>query len=233
MHFSETMKSLSTIGLGFVFSFILGGCKTDHANNDMQLNNEIDSVSYSLGLSVAQNAKDQGFEELNSAALTKAFDDVFEECTPAIDLSQATIRLRDYYQKRFAVKIEEDKKAEKEFLNKNKRKTGVITLPSGLQYKVITQRAGEIPSYFDIVTAHYQGTTPDGKVIESSLATGEPSTFAVKGVIKGLQEALQLMPEGSKWQLFIPSDLAYGPKGSSKVEPNTTLFFEVELLSIY
>jgi FKBP-type peptidyl-prolyl cis-trans isomerase FklB len=119
------------------------------------------------------------------------------------------------------------------FLAENKKKKGVVTLPSGLQYRVITAGTGKIPKVTDTVTTHYRGTLIDGTEFDSSYKRGEPASFPVNGVVKGWTEALQLMKVGSKWQLFIPSNLAYGPQGAGQViGPNATLIFEIELLSI-
>jgi FKBP-type peptidyl-prolyl cis-trans isomerase len=119
------------------------------------------------------------------------------------------------------------------FLAENKKKEGVVTLPSGLQYKVITAGTGKKPKATDTVTTQYRGTLIDGTEFDSSYKRGQPTTFPVAGVITGWTEALQLMPVGSKWQLFIPSNLAYGPRGAGHlIGPNATLVFEVELLSI-
>ena len=130
---------------------------------------------------------------------------------------------------------EASKKVGEEFLAANKAKEGVVTLPSGLQYKILTEGTGPKPAATDTVSCNYRGTLLDGKEFDSSYKRGQPLSIQVKGVIKGWTEALQLMPVGSKWQLFIPSDLAYGDRGAdprSGIGPGATLIFEVELLSI-
>ncbi len=228
------MKSLSTIGLGFFLSFFLGCEKAMDPHTNVPIIDEIDSISYSVGLLAAQSAKAQGFEEIDLRVLEKAVNDVFCDSTLLVDFAHAKYLLQSYAQKRFMAQQEERKRQETLFLERNKTKKGVISLPSGLQYKVITQGTGEKPSYFDQVAAHLHGETQDGAVIQSSLDE-DPPTFRVRGTPPGLQEALQLMPVGSKWQLFVPSHLGYGSRGSvsAGVEPNTLLIFEVELLSIY
>ena len=119
------------------------------------------------------------------------------------------------------------------FLKANKEKEGVVTLPSGLQYQVLTEGSGEKPTLSSNVTTHYHGTTIDGNVFDSSVQRGQPASFPVSGVIKGWTEALQLMPVGSKWRLFIPSELAYGERGAGDaIGPHSTLIFDVELLGI-
>ena len=128
---------------------------------------------------------------------------------------------------------EKNRKAGEAFLAENKKKEGVKTLPSGLQYKVIKEGTGKVPKATDTVTTNYRGTLIDGTEFDSSYKRGQPATFPVNGVIKGWTEALQLMKTGSKWQLFIPSDLAYGDKGAGpQIGPNSVLIFEVELLSV-
>jgi FKBP-type peptidyl-prolyl cis-trans isomerase FklB len=125
-----------------------------------------------------------------------------------------------------------NKKAGDAFLAENKTKEGVVTLPSGLQYKILTQGTGPKPTATDTVVCNYKGTLLDNTEFDSSYSRNQPLTIPVGGVIKGWTEALQLMPVGSKWQLFIPSDLAYGPQAKGPIGPNSTLIFEVELLSI-
>ena len=127
---------------------------------------------------------------------------------------------------------EANKKEGDSFLAANKGKEGVVTLPSGLQYKILKEGTGPKPTASDSVVCNYQGTFINGKEFDSSYKRGEPATFPVTGVIKGWTEALQLMPVGSKWQLFIPYDLAYGDAGRPGIEPSSTLIFEVELMSI-
>lgn len=127
---------------------------------------------------------------------------------------------------------EESKKIGETFLTENKNKEGVVTLESGLQYKVLTEGKGPQPGASDSVTVHYTGSFINGEVFDSSVERGQPATFPVNGVIAGWTEALQLMPTGSKWQLFIPSDLAYGPNGNRSIGPNETLLFEVELIEV-
>ena len=129
-------------------------------------------------------------------------------------------------------KMEINKKAGEEFLMINKHKAGVVELPSGLQYEILKKGDGPKPTAADKVKCHYHGTLIDGRVFDSSVQRGEPAVFGVSQVIPGWVEALQLMPVGSKWRLFIPSNLAYGEHGAGSIEPNSTLVFDVELLEI-
>lgn len=216
---------------------ILAACtntdKTDISSTNMKLENEIDSVSYSLGVNIATSMKSQGVESINTAALSKAMDDVFGSADLAIDETEANGFIQAYFSKLQAAKSEGDKSAGRDFLEANKKKEGVIELPSGLQYRIITEGAGPKPQLTDKVKTHYHGTTIEGKVFDSSVDRGEPISFPLTGVIKGWTEALQLMPVGSKWELVIPYDLAYGEKGQGPlIGPYATLVFEVELLGI-
>ena len=194
---------------------------------------EKEQVSYSLGVNIASNLKQQGFDDISLEVFTSALQDVFGDKALKIDLATGGQILNDYFQKiqerKFSKNIEEGKA----FLKANSVKEGVITLPSGLQYKILKEGNGPKPKETDQVTTHYHGTLIDGTVFDSSVQRGQPATFPVNGVIQGWVEALQLMPTGSKWQLYVPSDLAYGTRGASDdIGPNTTLIFDVELISI-
>lgn len=194
---------------------------------------ENEQVSYSLGVNIGSNLKQQGFDELNLTVFTQALEDVFKDRALKIDLATSGQVLNEYFQKiqekKFSKNIEEGKA----FLKANASKEGVVSLPSGLQYKVLKEGNGPKPKATDQVTTHYHGTLINGTVFDSSVQRGQPATFPVNGVIQGWVEALQLMPVGSKWQLYIPSDLAYGTRGASEdIGPNTTLIFDVELISI-
>lgn len=206
---------------------------TDKKPKKTEMKTELDTVSYSLGVNIAKNMQSQGLEELNSELLSKGIDDVLAKNELAISQEEADKLLQSYFTKLQAVKTEKDKKAGNDFLEANKKNEGVVVLPSGLQYKIITEGTGLKPTLTDKVTTHYHGTTIDGKVFDSSVERGQPASFPVNGVIKGWTEALQLMPVGSKWKLFIPSDLAYGARGAgADIPPHAALVFEVELLSI-
>jgi FKBP-type peptidyl-prolyl cis-trans isomerase len=148
-------------------------------------------------------------------------------------LTQLSLVARKNMEEKMKLAGEANKKEGAEFLNANKTKEGVVTLPSGLEYKILTQGTGPKPSASDSVVCNYRGTLVNGTEFDSSYKRGQPATFPVTGVIKGWTEALELMPVGSKWQLFLPAELAYGERGPSpEIGPNSTLIFEVELLSI-
>ncbi len=197
------------------------------------LKNKIDTVSYALGANIAENLKQQGFENLSIDAFAQAFKDVADKKQLLVSAEQARNILNEYFASLQQEKANKNLAEGQKFLEENKKKPGVVTLPSGLQYEVIKEGDGPKPNATDKVTTHYHGTLIDGTVFDSSVERGQPATFPVNGVIQGWVEALQLMKVGSKWRLFVPSNLAYGERGAGEsIGPNTTLIFEVELLSI-
>ena len=198
------------------------------------MKNSLDSFSYAVGMSVALQYKDFGVTDLNTTIVMKAIGDVLKNKKVAFTHDQANFVLNNFINQQMAKKAMQNKKAGTAFLEANKKKPGVITLPSGLQYLVLKEGTGPKPVATDTVTVHYHGTLTDGRVFDSSVDRGEPATFSVGGVISGWTEALQLMSVGSRWRLFIPADLGYGnysPPGSI-IPPGGTLIFDVELLGI-
>lgn len=197
------------------------------------MSEELNKVSYSLGVSIGRNLQSQGLKELNVAEFTEALNDVFSGSKTKIEDQEVVNTLNTYFDALQKEKQGTNKEDGEAFLESNKTNEGVITLPSGLQYSVITEGTGEKPVLSSNVTTHYHGTTIDGNVFDSSVQRGQPASFPVNGVIKGWTEALQLMPVGSKWKLFIPSEMAYGERGAgADIGPHSALIFEVELLSI-
>ena len=196
----------------------------------MKYTDELDKVSYSLGLSIASNLISSGVTTINAEAFIDGLNVVFSGKMPEIMPDEANNILQDYFDKLQQAKG----KAEGEkFLAENKKKEGVVALPSGLQYKILTAGNGPKPKASDTVKCHYEGRLINGTVFDSSIRRNEPAEFPVSGVIAGWVEALQLMPVGSKWQLYIPSELAYGTHGAGQsIGPNQTLIFDVELLAI-
>jgi FKBP-type peptidyl-prolyl cis-trans isomerase FklB len=227
------MKVLSNwiLAAGMV---LLWGCdQQEVSTKEVRLNNEIDSVSYSLGVNIAQNIKSQGMEDVNVEALAKAFNDVLGDQTLKIDQATCGMVINTYFQGLQSSRAEESKEKGLAFLEENKKKNNIVTTESGLQYEILKEGTGPVPKEDDTVTVHYHGTTIDGTVFDSSVDRGEPVSFPVNGVIPGWQEALKMMPVGSKWKIYVPSDLAYGERGAGRdIGPNETLIFEVELLSI-
>ncbi len=199
----------------------------------MKYSNELDKVSYSLGLSIASNLISSGVKTVNAEAFNDAMNTVFSGQMPEIMPDEANNILQDYFDKLQKEKGNEALEAGKAFPEENKKKEGVVVLPSGLQYKILTAGNGPKPKASDTVKCHYEGRLINGQVFDSSVRRGEPAEFPVGGVIQGWVEALQLMPVGSKWQLYIPSNLAYGTHGAGQsIGPNETLIFDVELLAI-
>jgi FKBP-type peptidyl-prolyl cis-trans isomerase FklB len=196
-----------------------------------------DKLGYAIGLNIGASLKGQGFE-VTTEAISKGISDAFagkpglsqEEAMQMIRTYQTELRAKTEEKAQQAAKVNREKGAA--FLAENAKKPGVKTTASGLQYKVLVEGKGEIPKENHTVTAHYRGTVIDGAEFDSSYKRGEPSQFGVTGVIRGWTEALLLMPVGSKWQLFIPADLAYGDQQRSEViTPGSTLIFEIELVS--
>jgi len=193
----------------------------------------MDSLSYSMGILVAKNLKQQGFEGLDGASFAKGLEDVMNSNTLQITEEKANQIAQQYLMEQKSKAHAGTIEAGKTFLASNTNRTGVTTLPSGLQYEVMKAGTGPVPSASDEVRVHYHGTLLDGTIFDSSVQRGQPAEFGVTQVIPGWVEALQLMPTGSKWKLFIPYNLAYGDRGAGPtIKPFSTLVFEVELLGI-
>ena len=193
----------------------------------------MDKVSYALGLSLGNNLLGSGVAALNYAKMAKGIQDVMEQNEPEFSYQEAQTVINEFFQE-LQTKVGEAAQSQgKAFLVENAKRPEVQTLASGLQYEVLTEGAGATPNSSDSVKVHYHGSLIDGTVFDSSVNRGEPATFGVTQVISGWVEALQLMPVGSKWKLFIPSNLAYGAQGAGQsIAPHSTLIFEVELLEI-
>lgn len=193
----------------------------------------MDSVSYSLGVLVAQNLKQQGVSEIDATRLAKGIEDVINDNELEVSVDEANQMVQEYMKAQQAKQFESVIGEGEKFLEENAQREAVTELESGLQYEVLKQGEGETPSASDRVTVHYTGKLLDGTVFDSSVERGEPATFGVTQVIKGWVEALQLMKPGAKWRLYIPYYLAYGERGAGpKIGPYQTLVFDVELLKI-
>ncbi len=193
----------------------------------------MDKLSYALGMSMASNLMNSGLRQIDVDSFVKAFTEIMDNKTTSMSPQEANQILQDYFTKQQDEMLNKNLEAGKAFLEENKKKEGVIALPSGLQYEILNEGDGDIPKATDKVKCHYHGTLLDGTVFDSSVQRGQPAVFGVNQVIKGWVEALQLMSVGSKWRLFIPSNLAYGEQGAGgSIEPNSTLIFDVELLGI-
>jgi len=222
---------VAILGIGFLFSVCSAGEK-------LELKDQKDKESYSLGYQFGQSLKAQGVD-VNLQVYNSGIQDGLGGKEPQMTSEEIRATMTSLQQRLMAAqqKVLKEQAAKnlsegKTFLAENGKKEGIKTLPSGLEYKVVTEGSGKMPKPEDTVKVHYKGTLIDGTEFDSSYRRGQPSTFKVKGVIKGWTEALQLMKEGSKWQLFIPPELGYGERGAGPVPPNSALIFEVELLSI-
>ncbi|MFN4146913.1 MAG: FKBP-type peptidyl-prolyl cis-trans isomerase [Runella sp.] len=212
-----------------------------------QMKTEFDSVAYAIGMNVAQSIKSQGLGDINVDLVNKGLRDWMRTGKGDLDEMQMQMVLSTYFgrlqqqkqaeqaklQAEEAKKYEANKIAGQQFLEENKKKSNVITLPSGLQYEIIKTGDGPKPTINNTVKTHYHGTLVDGTVFDSSVERGQPAEFPVGGVIQGWVEALQLMPVGSKWKLYLPYNLAYGERSAGPtIKPYSALVFEVELLEI-
>ncbi len=209
------------------------------SQSPLVLKTDKDKVSYALGMNLGANLKRDSVD-IDTAIFVRALKDtvaggnmLLTESEARAALTQLQTAVRAKQMEKMKLAGEANKKEGDSFLAANKTKEGIVTLPSGLEYKILTQGTGPKPAAADTVVCNYRGTLINGTEFDSSYKRGQPATFPVSGVIKGWTEALQLMPVGSKWQLFLPAELAYGERGPSpEIGPNSTLVFEVELLSI-
>ena len=223
------LKLIVILGILFLVSQV-------NAQENLVLKNQKDKISYIIGMDIGTNLKKQSID-IDSNILAKGVKDALAGTKPLLTEQEIQETMMAFQKEMMAKQAEVAKKNKAEgevFLTENKKKEGVKTLLSGLQYKVIKAGTGKKPKSTDTVTAHYRGTLINGTEFDSSYKRGQPATFPVSGgMIPGWTEALQLMEEGAKWQLFIPSNLAYGEKGAGRdIGPNATLIFEIELVSI-
>ncbi len=228
------MKKLIVFSLLFLWN-----CSTEKTEpGKTEIQSRQDSISYSIGMDIGSGMKSQ-YIEVNPALLHDGFVAGYTEQDGMIPEDERQAILVAYQGELRSIQTEKRKAAgtanladAEVFLEENSAKDDVVVLPSGLQYKIIVEGDGAIPSNKDQVIVHYRGTLLNGKEFDSSFKRGEPATFKTTQVIRGWTEALQLMPIGSKWELYIHPDLAYGERGSRNIEPNSALIFEVELLEI-
>jgi len=223
-----------------VFAQKKGAAKTTKpAETKIELKTFVDSVSYALGMDVGRSIVRNKIE-LNQDIFIQSIKNHVAE-VPSLYTDEVLGKVMQAFQQIMGEKqkemvkamTEKNKKEGEAFLAANKTKEGVVTTPSGLQYKIITKGTGKIPTAQDTVVCHYKGSLLNGTVFDESYKRNEPATFPVTGVIKGWIEALQMMPVGSKWELYIPADLAYGDQGAGQViAPGSALIFEIELISI-
>lgn len=220
----RSMAGVALLGIGFLVTPM-------RAEEPAVLKTDKDKLSYALGADLGSQLRKQSVD-VDPALFSKGLGDALsgsqmllneKEVFTAVIGLQTSLR-----QKAVAV----NKKAGDAFRTENAKKDGVVTLPSGLQYKILKAGDGKKPTEADTVICEYRGTLPDGTEFDSTYKRGQPAALPVKGLVKGWTEALQLMPVGSKWQIVIPPELGYGPQGAGKVGPDATLIFEIELISI-
>lgn len=201
--------------------------------SDSGLKNSVDSFSYAIGLEGASYYKSQGVTSVNSALIKKAFDDVYGKKPLLLTPEQSTMTIQNKLMEFMKNKNAGAKEEGRKFLADNKKRTGVVELPSGLQYEIVVKGTGPIPKATDTVKANYALSLINGQELQSSFKTGQPLVIPVNRVIPGWIEALQLMPVGSRWKLYIPSNLGYGDRGAGDAIPGgATLIFDIELLDI-
>ncbi len=193
----------------------------------------MDKFSYAIGLGIGQNLKSMGADGIAVNDFAQAIKDVLEGNETAISHQEARDIVNDFFAEIEAKMSAASMEQGQAFLSENAKKANVVTLPSGLQYEILTEGTGKMAKATDRVKCHYEGTLIDGTLFDSSYKRNEPAVFGVNQVIPGWVEALQLMPEGSKWKLYIPSNLGYGAQGAGEmIPPHSTLVFEVELIEV-
>ena len=193
----------------------------------------MEQLSYALGMVIGQNLKDMGIAQFDDEKFTTAVRHILTDAKPEMTMAEAHQQVAAYLQAKEAEKGKVAREAGERFLAENAKKEGVVVLPSGLQYQVLTAAEGRKPAATDSVKCHYEGRLTDGSVFDSSYRRGEPATFPLNGVIAGWTEGLQLMGEGSKFRFFIPYHLAYGERGAgASIPPYAALVFDVELLEV-
>lgn len=214
---------------------VLAACnQTGNQTADIDVaNNEDHKIAYTYGVYTAMNMESQSFNEVNQDAFVQGVMDKLNGKELKVSEDSVMSILQVFYQKQMDAAAEKEKEKGEAFLAENKNKEGIQVTESGLQYEVLVEGDGASPTIDDTIKAHYHGTLIDGTVFDSSVERDQPATFPVSGVISGWTEALQMMKVGSKWKIYLPSDLAYGKRGAGeKIKPNAALIFEVELLEI-
>jgi FKBP-type peptidyl-prolyl cis-trans isomerase FklB len=197
------------------------------------LRNGLDSLSYAIGLNIGGNMQAQGIDNMSYVALNKGIADAIKNNpNPLMDANTANMTIQQKLQEYMAKKNAAVKEEGRKFLADNKKQPGVVELPSGVQYKIIRQGTGAKPLLEDTIVAHYKGTLLDGNVFDESYGRGQPIVYPLNQLVDGWKQVLVLMPVGSKWQLFIPSEYGYGERGQGQIPGGATLVFEMELLEV-
>jgi FKBP-type peptidyl-prolyl cis-trans isomerase FklB len=231
------LKSIYLVVALAVFSFTAcnnGGLKSGFSG-DVSLNNELDTVSYGIGVDIGNSLKRSNFDDIDVQLLAKGIAQVLNDDSLALTPETAQAKIREFLQRKQLLQLKKNKEEGEKFLAENKKKDGVVTLESGLQYKVLSKGDGPTPTDSSTVKVNYRGTLIDGTEFDSSYDRGKPFETKVSGrIIKGWTEILQLMPVGSKYEVYIPTELAYGAnvRPGGKIEANMALIFEMELVEI-
>jgi FKBP-type peptidyl-prolyl cis-trans isomerase len=223
------MKTRILFTIFFATAFVFASCGQNKVSTDLRTEN--DTISYAIGITFGSSLQASGLETINPQAIAMAIQDIWDGEPTVMTPDEASMRLNDYFARlQFGDNLEEGEN----FLRENLRRDDVTETASGIQYEVMEMGDGPRPSPSDEVVVHYRGTLIDGTEFDSSYDRGEPAQFRLDRVIPGWTEALQLMPVGSKWKIYIPHNLAYGasPRPGGIIEPYMTLVFEVELLDI-
>ena len=226
--FSKALTIVSILTLTALIA-----CNGSKGVTNTELKTKADSVAYAIGASIGGSMKKDGLDSLNLDILKAGLSAALHGDSVLLDPNKSQMVIQSYLQEKQKVKGEANLSAGMKFLEENKKKPGIVELPDGLQYQVITEGTGAMPGETDTVTVNYVGTLIDGTQFDSSNDHGGPSPYPVNGYIKGWSEALQKMKAGSKWRLFVPPALAYGDRAAGpKIQPNSTLVFELELISV-
>ncbi len=224
---------LITIFIGISLQGMAQKHKQKNKDTEINLKTELDTINYCLGLNIGSTVKSQGLEEVDVDLINRGILAGMGKDSSIINEKDAAVIINSFFKKKYMDKLKKKDMESQKWLEANKTKEGIITTESGLQYKILRNGDGATPKATDKVKVHYHGTLTDGTVFDSSVDRGEPIEFPVNGVIKGWQEALQLMKVGCKWRLFIPPALGYGERGAGDlIGPNVVLIFDVELLDI-
>ncbi len=206
-----------------------------HAQDSKPLTTNVEKFSYGVGLQIAQQLKRQGLSSVDPRAIAMAIEDVLEGRGLRVSMDDLRVATTAYQAELNVAKraaTEKNKAAGAKFLEENSTREGVVVLDSGVQYRVVESGTGESPTQSDTVLVHYRGRLLDGTEFDSSYGRGQPTELGVGQVIPGWQQVLQLMPAGSKWEVWIPASLAYGTQGAGSIGPNETLYFDIELIEI-
>jgi FKBP-type peptidyl-prolyl cis-trans isomerase len=225
------MKNLKFISVLVFTLFLVEACNSGSFKS-VKADDKADSASYMIGVSVGYSLKQQSVPDVNAELIAKGIMEVLENDS-ALSMQEANMYLNKYFTELREKQGTENAEKGKKFLEDNKKIAGIVETESGLQYKVIQEGTGASPKESDRVKCHYRGKLLSGEQFDSSYDRGQPAEFALRGVIRGWTEGLQYMKEGGKYELYIPGDLAYGPRGGGqKIGPNETLIFEIELLEV-